>query len=374
MSAAPTTARLLFADWLRGWALLVMIETHVFNAFLDAGLRGARWFGALNFANGLVAPSFLFVSGFVFLVASEKRLTELRALGGPFWKQLGRVGTVWVIGYLMHLPSYSPLKLMKGVSAQEWLWFYRVDVLHCISVTWVFLLVSLVVIRSDLWLRIWLAACALLLSAFAPMAWSTEFRPLVPAPVAAYLNAKSGSLFPVFPWSGFMLAGAVCASWFLAARRSGKERRLMAVLAGLGVAMVIAGHWLGPLRFLPEARHTDWWADPRTFLLRLGIVLLFMGAFYLYGVWQPPRKSVVLTVSRESLFVYVAHLLLIYGPYWGGKSAAEVVGRTQGTLVCLAASAGLAGLMVAGARAWSDVKRWKALSAAQRTADITVLS
>ena len=64
-------SRLLFADWLRAWALLVMIETHVFNAFLAAQFRDTQWFRNLNFLNGLVAPSFLFVSGFVFLVASR---------------------------------------------------------------------------------------------------------------------------------------------------------------------------------------------------------------------------------------------------------------------------------------------------------------
>jgi len=32
--------RLQFADWLRAWALLVMVETHVFNAFLAAGCAG----------------------------------------------------------------------------------------------------------------------------------------------------------------------------------------------------------------------------------------------------------------------------------------------------------------------------------------------
>ena len=64
-------SRLLFADWLRAWALLVMIETHVFNAFLAAQFRDSQWFRNLNFLNGLVAPSFLFVSGFVFLLAAR---------------------------------------------------------------------------------------------------------------------------------------------------------------------------------------------------------------------------------------------------------------------------------------------------------------
>ena len=139
----------------------------------------------------------------------------------------------------------------------------------------------------------------------------------------------------------------------------------MAGLAGLGVAMVIAGRWLGPLGFLPEARKTNWWADPRAFLLRLGIVLLLMGACFLYGILQPPRQSMLLVVSRESLFVYVAHLLLIYGPFWAGRSTAEVVGRTQAPFTCLLASVALAGLMVAGAKAWGRMKRPKTVTSGQ---------
>ncbi len=397
MNPSPTAkpGRLLFADWLRAWALLVMIETHVFNAFLEAGLRRSAWFGVLNFVNGLVAPSFLFVSGFVFFVASQKRLEDLRGLGRPFWTQIGRAGTILAIGYLMHLPSYSPLRLLD-VSRKEWLWSFRVDVLHCISITWIFLMLSLIVLRSETWQRIWLAACAIALSAFAPLIWSIEFRPFLPAPLAAYLNVKTGSLFPLAPWSAFMLAGAVCASLFLAFRRAGavgqaisvcgrqgrrqktiacptvKERRFMAGLAAAGALLAVAGRLLPPLGFLPEAASTDWWADPRTFLLRLGLVLMLLCACYLYGMTRSPRNSVLLDVSRESLFVYVAHLLVIYGPFWGGRSTADVVGRTQGPLMCLAATVALAALMIAGARVWGQIKQRKRLNAHPKTADVNL--
>ena len=353
----PAGSRLLFLDWLRAWALLVMVETHVFNATLLSETRSAGWFHTLNFVNGLVAPSFLFVSGFVFLVAAQKRLEDLRGLGKPFWRQTGRVGMVWGIGYLMHLPSYSPLALARGVTSDQWLGFFRVDVLHAIAATWLFLLLSLVAIRSERWQRAWFAGWAVAISALAPLMWSIEFHHFMPAPLAAYLNVKTGSLFPLFPWSAFMLAGVACASWFLDARRRGAERSFMLQVAFVGIAWVLVGKYSGPFRFLPEADSTDWWADPRTFLLRLGIVLLLLGVCYSYGLMRAPSKSFLLDVSRQSLFVYVAHLLVIYGPFWAGRSTADVVGQTQGPAICLAASVTLAGMMVAGARAWGALKQ-----------------
>lgn len=350
---ANSSSRLLFADWLRAWALLVMIETHVFNAFLAAQLRDSQWFRHLNFLNGLVAPSFLFVSGFVFLVASQKRMDQLRTLGKPFWKQVARIGVVWLIGYALHLPGIP--RLLAGPSAEEWSRFYRVDILHCIAFTWLFLLVTLVAILGvGLRIAFW-TACTLALTGLAPRVWSLDFRAALPLPVAAYLNEKTGSLFPLFPWSGFMLAGAVCASWFLAARGKDREKQFMAGLAAAGAVLVVLGN------FLPEGATAAWQADPRTFALRLGIVLLALAACWVYGLYRAPRKSVLLDVSRESLFVYVAHLLVIYGAFWMGRSLADIVGKTQGPLSCTLSSVALAAVMMGTARGWGAVKRRRSL-------------
>ena len=82
--------RYIFIDLLRGWAILIMIEVHVFNAFLLPELKQTNWFDVLTFINGLVAPAFLFVSGFAFAVSSGSKLDDMRKLKYPFWKKLWR--------------------------------------------------------------------------------------------------------------------------------------------------------------------------------------------------------------------------------------------------------------------------------------------
>jgi hypothetical protein len=69
----------------------------------------------------------------------------------------------------------------------------------------------------------------------------------------------------------------------------------------------------------------------------------------------------ILDVSRESLFVYVVHLVLIFGPFWMGKSLADVVGMTLGPLPCALGSVALAGIMVGTARGWGAFKRRRSL-------------
>ena len=146
-----------------------------------------------------------------------------------------------------------------------------------------------------------------------------------------------------------MLAGALCASWFLAAQRADKERRFMAGAAALGVFMILAGALLPSLS-------PSWHADPRPFLLRLGGVLLLLGGCWVYGVFRQPARSPLLDVSRESLFVYVAHLMLIYAPLVGGASLADLIGKSRGTMECAVGSIVLAAAMIGGARGWGALK------------------
>src|SRR4051794_4836608 len=58
-------ARMTWIDLFRGAAVVMMIETHVLNTFLLAGSRASAWFEWLNYFNGLVAPSFLFIAGYL---------------------------------------------------------------------------------------------------------------------------------------------------------------------------------------------------------------------------------------------------------------------------------------------------------------------
>jgi uncharacterized membrane protein len=348
-TAPRTSTRLLFADWLRGWAIVVMIEVHVFNALLRPDLRDTGWFRALNFVNGLVAPSFLFISGFVFIAASRRRLDDLRGFGPSLGRQLRRIGQIWLIAYLLHLPPAPLRQYFIAFGQLDWRAFYRVDILHCICATWLLLLASLIVIRRESLLTVGLVATSFAATLLAPWVWELSLSPPLPAPVAAYFNNRLESLFPLFPWSGFMLAGALCASLYLAA--NGGDR-MMPRLALAGMSFVLLGAWL------PGFAGTNWAADPPTFLLRLGIVLLLLGACWLAGRRAPPKDaSLFLTMSRESLFIYVAHILVLFAPVWAGRGLAQVLGQNHGPVFCAAASAALIALMALAATFWSRRKR-----------------
>ena len=46
----PHSARLVFLDLMRGWAVLLMMEAHVCDALLQPSVKATRWFGYFTFS------------------------------------------------------------------------------------------------------------------------------------------------------------------------------------------------------------------------------------------------------------------------------------------------------------------------------------
>lgn len=65
--------RIGYIDQFRGLATIFMVETHVVNALLLNSLRQSFVYISLDFLNGFVAPSFLFVAGFSFTLALNRK-------------------------------------------------------------------------------------------------------------------------------------------------------------------------------------------------------------------------------------------------------------------------------------------------------------
>jgi uncharacterized membrane protein len=350
-------SRLAFLDLLRGWALIIMIEVHVFNAFLLPYFQATSWFNTLNFVNGLVAPSFIFISGFVFLLASQKKLESFRTFGPAFWKQLGRIGLIWIVGYCLHLPFFSFHRSITESTETQLLSFYQSDVLHCIAFGLLLLFLLRLIVRNDRLYRTILLSSGLLVVLATMFLWDIDFTTLIPAPLAAYFNGKHYSLFPLFPWTAFMLFGGYFAAVYIQAREQQKERDFILRFALIGMILAIVSSIAGelPIRipFSSEAIS----ANPFFFLVRLGIVMLLLTACWLYAEYRKTEKSFVLDVSRESLLVYTVHLLAIYGRFWNEHSLFYYYGNMFGVWECIAGTLILDAAMIAMAISWGWLKR-----------------
>ena len=347
--------RYISADLLRGLVIIIMIEVHVFNAFLVPELRQTGWFNILNFINGLVAPSFLFVSGFAFQVSSGSKLDEMRKFGKAFWKKIGRIFQIIIIGYALHLPYYSFSKIISKSTPQQLQEFFAVDVLQCIGFGLLFLFLTRLLINSDKFYYNFLIASLIIVTLISPLMWKIDFNQYIHPIVGNYFNRLHGSLFPIFPWLNFLLAGALFAKYFVDARNKNAEEKFVKKSAITGMITLLFGHLFYSGLFPKEI--TSVIPNPIFFLERLGYILVLFYLCWLADTKYNYRPDFILDASRESLLIYWLHLVIIYGMFWNGKSIAGKIGNTMSLLEAIGLTIILIFFMILVAKLWGWLKK-----------------
>ena len=347
--------RYVSVDLLRGLAIIVMIEVHVFNTFLIPDLRNTNWFGILNFINGLVAPAFLFVSGFAFQVSSGSKLDEMKKFGKTFWKKMGRIFQIIIIGYGLHLPFYSLTKTINESTPQLIEDFFAVDVLQCIGVGLLFLFLFRLLIKSDGVYNYFLIASLFVVTFISPLFGKIDFANYLPIAIANYFNQLHGSLFPIFPWSNFILAGAIFAKYYVDARKRNDEEKFVKRITLWGLGLIIGGHIFYSGLFSETFTHII--PNPIFYFERLGYIAVLYYLCWLVVKKFIVKKSFVLDASRESLLIYWLHLIIIFGTFWNEKSFAMIIGTTYNALESSIAALVLITLIIAAAKFWGWTKK-----------------
>lgn len=329
--------RLQFIDLHRAVVILVMIEVHVFNAFMQTALRQTGWFHTLNFINGLVAPSFLFISGFVFVFTTEKKIDEYRKFSGVFWKQFGRILAIWVIGYSIRWNLFSLHQMVVYFQPEHWADFFKVDVLQTISfgLLVLFILRLLKISRPNLkWILI---GFTLLVGVLSPFIYHANIHGYLPWGIANYFNNTGGSLFPLFPWLAFLFAGGVVATMFQQVRGDASlVNKFFNRLLIAGAGMVILGHLL----FTGTSPIFIQLPQPNFFFLmaRIGYVLLIFYLSWLACLKIDFSKSTILDLSKASLLAYWLHLMIIYKYLWENRGLSDIIKNSLNQYECILAT------------------------------------
>ncbi|HSP06837.1 MAG TPA: heparan-alpha-glucosaminide N-acetyltransferase domain-containing protein [Acidobacteriota bacterium] len=347
--------RYSFVDHYRGWAVVVMIETHSVNAWLLESLRGTSWFSLLNQINGLVAPSFLFISGVSFSILVSRKFESLSRFTPDFFQLLRRYAWIWILGYLLHLPRVRWTGWKPAIVTGDLAGFYQADILQAIALSLIFLLLLCVLLRER-W-RFYAGVSVLAAGALVatPFLWSVDFSQTLHPFFANYLNGLHNPLFPLFPWAIFSWAGALAGAWFLQAAAKEEDDLCMAEIFGCGIVLFAAGMVLRKTQLIP---HYNFWLDsPEWMMMRIGMVFALFVLFWRLEHRGVTGASPVLSVGKESLFAYVFHLVCIY---WitGEKSGLPLLGyRTNSPALTAALYAALLTLTFAMTRLWVLIRR-----------------
>ena len=311
---APTVAaRVQAFDWLRGLAVLFMIQCHAMVLLLPA-LKDQPLFRTLVRLDGLVAPAFVFSAGFS-LALVQVRGASAGARGKRVGKTLRRIGEVLAVATLVNWMWFPLFREPK--------WLLRLDILHCIGLSLLIALPVLVLLaprpRVLRWVTLGLAA---LTFGVAPL---LEHAP----PLDWLLNTSTGSVFGLLPWAGYVFLGASAGStaglgelWALV--------RWLVMIGLAGAAIWIASPWFNDL-YPP---HNFWVTNPANCAQRwtviMGVLLLLLWFEQKGGRWVSSLPvRFVAAFGSSSMAAYFFHEALLYFqlPFvgfsfnaWWGKS------------------------------------------------------
>jgi uncharacterized membrane protein len=347
--AAPTTAatrpRRGYIDWLRGLAVVIMIEAHTIDAWTEAPWRGMLIFWYHQLLAGWAAPIFLFCAGLSVSLASGGKLR--RTLSSPrdaaasltafapapardttyasaafdaaksmMWRGL----QIWGLALLFRVQAWllSPGATLYGI--------LKVDILNVMgpAIGGAALVWGLAArassgpnprnIARPLPGIFALSAAAAVFSLLTPLVRASTTLAMLPDPIEWYFRPWPGrTTFTFFPWAGFVFAGAAAGAILDAIRDARNEVsvNLKLGLAGFAIAAAsLAGSFLPSI--YPQS--SFWTSSPSFFFLRIGILLMLMTAACLWAQRRTAdRFSPLKQFGRTSLFIYWIHVEMVYG-------------------------------------------------------------
>lgn len=309
--------RIIFIDLMRAFAVIQMVQGHTVDVLLSEDLRTHDYlaYSIWLFMRGMTAPIFMFTAGTTFMYL-------FRLVQEPFeknprvWKGIKRFFLLITIGYLLRYPT-STLIDFSRVTDYQWKIFFAVDVLHLIGFGILFLII-LAFISEKIKLGDYIIYITAALLFFLPaQAFSKiEWINYLPHPIASYFYTGTGSLFPLFPWAGYVIFGGALGSFLAKNPMIFKSYKFSLMLAGMGAILLLLSHIGNDIAMLFGFSMDRSSTSMLTVSFRLGFVLLLNALVSYISISVETIPRIIILVGRNTLLIYVVHLIILYGSAW----------------------------------------------------------
>jgi len=285
-------------DLFRFLVLFFMIQGHLFRTYLLPSIRQTHWYYVHEALHGLVASGFLFLAGFTAFLSFHNKRQNYIHLDRAFLKRLQRILFVIAIGYWIHLPFFSLRKTLHQISLGQAGEFFKVDILQCIGVGLLLFMIFAIVLKNEKVVVLF----SVLAGALFFLLPETVKNIHLHRAIDPYFNYNV-SLFPIFPWAGFLFIGVITAYVYALL----KKEIFFKLLLVLGIIIF-------PWSFLQSSQ--VYFKAELTLtgnLNKTGGVFMFLWlADWLLRKFKGQLTAILIKAGTESLFVYVLHLFIIF--------------------------------------------------------------
>jgi len=306
--------RFPFLDWMRGLAVLVMIECHTFNSFARLDVRNGGPYVLSQFVGGMAAPLFLFMAGmtFGFQMESLERREPNR------WRRwlvaLRRAGYIMAIAFAFRISNWIASMPRPEISE-----ITKVDILNSMGLA-MGAFAAAAVFDGKNRVRFALGG-ALAVAVLAPVIESLSWSG-TPQLIVEYLApGPNRGRFPFFPCAAYVGFGLAAGAIVKRTAERTAERtaaahmdRLMQWCALIGFALIFTAQYFSNIPFSIYPAPDFWRSSPALVLIRVGISLAMLAGAYLWTEYgAAARWSWMQALGQTSLLVYWVHVMLVYG-------------------------------------------------------------
>ncbi len=298
--------RFPFLDWMRGLAVLIMIQCHTINSFTRLDLREGGPYVLSQFVGGMAAPLFLLMAG----MTTAFQMESLERREASPWRRwaisLRRAGYILTIAFTFRFTNW--LFSMPHASAAE---LTKVDILNCMGVGMAALAVA-AVFRGNARIRFAVLAGAAIAAA-SPLMANLDWRG-TPRLLQEYLVPGPGrGRFPFFPNVAYIAFGQAIGA---VVKRTMEERldRLMQWSMLIGFSMIFIAQYFSNLPYSLYTNANFWTDSPALVTIRVGICLMTLAGAYLWTEYCAGSGwSWMQAMGKNSLMVYWVHVMIVYG-------------------------------------------------------------
>lgn len=302
--------RLIFIDVLRGLAVILMIEAHTMALMSNLYKQGFLY-GFLNISNGFVSVAFLFCAGAGFWLAVKNKFNDFKHFKKPLWTYIRRLAFILMLAYFLHFPVFTLSKFLNMNQNQLNILFQN-DILQTIVYSSSISLILLLILPKLTHLKYISIILTIIAFSLVSIVWYSNPFDYLPYNLAFMFAKPPISKFPLIPWSGYFFAGIFVTAFFMEAKDKINFAKKLLYFSLSIITIIFFLKFIG-IPYL--SGYQFWYANPIHCLFRLsGTTAIFAFLFLLEKYYKNYKLTNILLISgRESLFIYMIHLIIIYG-------------------------------------------------------------